>query len=282
MAIITTNDNRRYQTADVTRTNSGMIIGGAATAACTTVATTSLRKFIGNKTSQISQSCNLNTLYGAVGAAFTQSGLADKGVKIINITTPKNSNYTPPFNLKLKFSKKILKRIEELKKGKNACFVPETKKILINMEKIGVAAFHEIGHAMNYNFSKFWGCMQKVRIQMPKVAGGIMLAALLTRKKVDGEKPQNSFDKAATFVKNNVGKLVLLTFVPTIAEELKASHNGNKMAAEVLGSDMLKKIKTSNKLGALSYISGAILTAGAAVAGSKIRDEITKPKEITD
>ena len=54
------------------------------------------------------------------------------------------------------------------------------------------------------------------------------------------------------------------------------------MAAEVLGSDMLKKIKTSNKLGALSYISGAILTAGAAVAGSKIRDEITKPKEITD
>ena len=45
---------------------------------------------------------------------------------------------------------------------------------------------------------------------------------------------------------------------------------------------MLKKVKNFNKVGAMTYIVGAILAGLAAVVGSKVRDAIAKPKEITD
>lgn len=170
--------------------------------------------------------------------------------------------------------------IEAIKAGKNACYIPKTKQVVVNLEKFGLSAFHEMGHAINHNCSKLWSCMQKMRMPMMALSSLFTLTALFKRKKADGEKPKNGFDKATTFIKNNVGKLVTLSFVPIVAEELMASHRGNKMAEKVLSKDMLKKVKLSNKLGAITYVTTAVATGAAAFVASKVRDKIAHPKEV--
>ena len=67
------------------------------------------------------------------------------------------------------------------------------------------------------------------------------LKTLLKRKKLDGEEPKNNFDKATTFIKNNVGKLAALSFAPLIAEELAASYKGEKLAKAAQNEYLHKK-----------------------------------------
>ena len=176
------------------------------------------------------------------------------------------------------------KMIQMLEKGRNALFAPKNKrggnKVIINIEKLGVATFHEIGHAMNHNMSKFWKSMQKMRMPMILTGGTLSLIALMKRPKAEGEEPRNAFDKTTTFIKNNVGKLVTLTFVPIIAEELKATSRGNKLAKELLSPETAKKVKTLNKFGAITYIASAGVSGLAAYVANIVRDAIAHPKEI--
>ena len=166
------------------------------------------------------------------------------------------------------------------KKGNNAAYIPKTKKIAVNIDKLGASAFHEMGHAINHNQSKIWKVIQGMRAPS-MIAGGVFaLTALFKRKKIEGEQPVNTFDKVTTFVKDNVGKLVLASFVPIVSEELMATYRGNKMAKKLLPSELFAKVKKLNKLGAVTYISTALLTAFAAFSASKIRDGIAKPKQI--
>lgn len=280
MAIIVTNDDRKYQTPSMGRAvAAGTIAGGAASAAIL-VANKKVGDLVGDKLSKMSQANDANTLKQGIEDSFRKSGLAEKGVTFFNVN--EKTKIDSVFDTIPAPIRNLISPIEAIKKGKNASYVFDTKQILVNVDKFGVSAFHEMGHAVNHNFSKFWSGMQGLRMPMQSLSGLLMLTALLKRKKVEGEEPKNGFDKATTFIKNNVGKLVALTFVPIVAEELKASHNGNKMAEKVLNKDMLKKVKNFNKVGAITYISAAVLSGLAAVGLSKIRDVLTKPKEIID
>lgn len=280
MTIITTNDDRRYQTPSIGRSIAAVTIGGSATTAVALGLNKQLEDLVGNKSSKMSQACDANTLKQGIDDAFRKSGLPEKGVKFLNVN--EKTQLKSRFDILPAPIRNLFSPLEAIKKGKNAGYVFETKQVLVNVDKIGLSAFHEMGHAANQNFSKFWKSMQGLRMPMQNLSGLFMLTALLKRKKAEGEEPKNEFDRATTFIKNNVGKLVALTFVPIIAEELRATHNGNKIAEKVLDKGMLKKVKNFNKVGAMTYIVGAILAGLAAVAGSKIRDAIAKPKEITD
>lgn len=167
-----------------------------------------------------------------------------------------------------------------LKEGDNACFLPKANKCVVNMEKIGTSAFHEIGHSINRNMSTFWKAMQKMRTPAMLTAGVIPLVGLFKRKKVEGEEPKNAVDKVTTFIKEHCGKLTTLAFVPVVAEELKASQRGNKLAKQLLSPEMYKKVVKSNKLGAASYVLAAGAAGLTAFVGSTVRDALSKPKEI--
>lgn len=177
-----------------------------------------------------------------------------------------------------KLYRKILQNTFEY--GNNAAFFPKSNKIGVNIEKLGASTFHEMGHAINRHMSTFWKGMQKLRAPAMITGSVLSLTALIKRKKVEGEQPKNKFDKATTFIKNNVGKLVSLTFVPIVAEELMASYRGNKMAKSLLPAEMFKKIRKTNALGAITYISAGIGAGLAAFVASKVRDEIAEPKKV--
>ena len=82
-------------------------------------------------------------------------------------------------------------------KGKNAAFLnkdilyTEYKKnmVLINREKFPLAVIHELGHAFNFNNSKFYGALQKMIIPGIAIAGSIPFFTAFTKdtKAQDGE-----------------------------------------------------------------------------------------------
>lgn len=222
------------------------------------------------------------SLHAHIGELITnkKSTLADlhpqnpKLVEVIEKSFPK-------FLQKTRIGKVLMEAvISSVEGAQNAFYSPNAKRVILNSNEFGISAFHEMGHAINHNCSKFWKVMQKMRTPMGLLGTTAATVALFKRKKVEGEEPKNAFDKATTFVKNNVGKIVTLSFVPIIAEELKATQRGNKLAAKVLSKDMLKKVKKGNALGAATYVSAAIFSGAGAFLASKIRDKIAKPKEV--
>lgn len=277
MTIITTNDDRRYQTANFGKTAGAVLVGSGAYAA-TGLAQLPFAKSCLNKMAKIGQSCDSVVLNNGVDNALANSKLSSKGVGIVDVNS--NLHTKPRFNKFPKWLNDLLDPTVDIKAGKNAVFNFSSNQIFVNREKFGVATFHEMGHAVNRNFSKFWKGMQGLRGPCMVLGGLFGTVALFKRKKVEGEEPKGFFDKTTTFIKNNVGKLTLATFVPIVAEELMATYRGNKMAKKVLSPELVKKVKATNRLGAATYITSAIAGALAAVAGSKVRDAIAKPKEI--
>lgn len=165
-------------------------------------------------------------------------------------------------------------------RGRNAVFLLNKNKIVLRKSKMGTAGFHELGHAINKNSSKFWKVVQKMRIPGMVLTSAILFTALFKRKKAEGEEPKGIFDKTTTFVKENAGKLSLLAGLPVFAEEMMASFRGNKLAKQVLSPELYNKVLKTNKWSALIYASGFLATGLIGYLTSKTRDAVAKPKEI--
>ena len=320
MTIITTNDDRKYQTAGIGKTMAAVAVGGVINNAVSNSIKQGVSVPAINGMKQANKGLSVDALRAGIKDAFYNEAKLNTavggGVKILELVDhqklpgpvevlveglsdvklkqlPESSanliksiraNLACPESLKNSklgdFISVLMARM--LEQGDNACFLFKTNEIVVNTEKLGTATFHEMGHAVNYNFSKFWKGMQGLRLPCMALGGLLGTVALFKRKKVEGEEPNGFIDKTTTFIKNNVGKLVLLTSAPIVAEELMATHRGNKMAKKVLSPELFNKVKLTNRWGAATYITSAVGAALAAVAGSKIRDAIAKPKEITD
>ena len=212
--------------------------------------------------------------------ALVITGMKAKGVAIIDYAG------TPIKNEKLSIFGRVKRTILDqnigaaISEGRNAGYGRISNKVMINTEKFGPAGFHEIGHSINFNNSKFWRALQKYKLCAPLVALSIAGVAILKRKKADGEKPTGFFDRTTTFIKNNAGKLAFGAMVPMIAEEVMASVRGNKLAKSLLSPELAKKVIKSNRWGALSYVGAAAAVGLAATLGSKVRDKIASPKPV--
>ena len=306
--LITTQDGRIYRKADEKHVAGGVLVGLWANKKVKTA----IRE-IGNKpfARTLCEECRGNNIFrSAAERAFANSPLKGRGVEFINavdvaemermcdvanpvataasaLNTRRNILFKLINKIKqLKLSKKISDRkilIRQTVDGNNA-FYSHTgfanQKIFVNLDRNAQAAFHEMGHAMNRNFSKIGCLLQNVRHPAAKLCSVALASALLIRKKEKGEKPKNFLDKAGMFLKNNCGLIAAAGYLPTIAEEALASYNGRKIAAQFLSAENLKKLKVYNSKALLTYIATGIgITAGVIVA-SKIRDLIAKPKEV--
>lgn len=172
--------------------------------------------------------------------------------------------------------------LKEAAEGRNAFFNPHTNAILINPKgKMQFGIFHEVGHALNLNSSTLGKILQKSRTPFIAVLGGLaMFTALFKRKKAEGEKPEGTFDKATTFVKNNCGKIAFLGMTPILIEEAMATFKGEKLAKQLLSPDKLKELKTLNRKAYVTYAAGALALGAGTWLLSFIRDKIAAPKKI--
>ncbi len=159
------------------------------------------------------------------------------------------------------------------KNGKNAAFFPNTHKILINSEKLGLAVFHEMGHAINKNMSNAGKLLQRMR--SVSLAAPIFFAvAMLTNKRTAENPPQTKWQKTKNFIKENIGKISTLCFMPMVAEEIMASVRGQKLAKSVVPKELIKNVNKTHMVGAASYIGAAVIAGLAAFLANKVRDKV--------
>ena len=286
--VIVTDDGRYYEKPSKARTV-GAFIAGNSVYSIPPLLQTATTFSLMDKMRALNDPKDTLVISNALKSALEKSGLKNT-VELIEYSGSKSRSFA-------EFIKKYINAVRggkiskpkaiasfsvnSLKSGFNAGFVPIINQIHINTEKIGTAGFHEIGHAINFNTSKFWKAMQKSRfISMKLVIPTLVLVALCKRKKAEGEEPKGFFDKTTTFIKNNVGKLSFAAMIPVVAEEIKATARGNKLAKELLKPELYEKVLKTNKFGALSYICAAFAVSIGAYAANKARDAIAKPKEI--
>ena len=217
-----------------------------------------------------------------VDSAMELSGLNKAGVKLID-ATPFNAqevrnmlrNEYGIFN-KI-YPKKYIDLLVnntagQIFHGANGVFAKKTNSIISGPDK-SLLIFHEMGHAMNRNLGKFTRTLGNMRVA--GLLGTVcLMTALIKDKKQDGKKPEGFFDKTTTFIKNNVGKLMFMSFVPLLAEEGLASIRGQKIAKQLLSPELYKKVVKGNALGFSSYLLMSIGAGLGAFAANKVRDKI--------
>ncbi len=235
-----------------------------------------------------------------INQGFENSNLKSVGAEIVDISKladPKaeiaeclrksaNKTFRGKLYNKTKFGRVYLERTairpwaQMLVSGENAAALFNTNKIILDTEKIGTAAFHEMGHLMNRNFSKIGKILQRIKSPFTMLAGILSTIALLTNKRTEANPPKNAWQKTTTFIKENVGKLVAICFVPTIAEEAMASVRGQKLAKSILSKDLMKNVSKHHVLGLASYVGVAIATGVSAFAANKVRDRVAHGKNV--
>ena len=182
------------------------------------------------------------------------SGLAKKGLRIINETNPKT----------------------DIGKGLNACFIPATKEIKLNIEKASISGFHELGHAINNMKGGFGSILQKLRGPGMALAGIMGSVALLSRNKPKDEK--RDFKDV---IMDNCGKIAFVGMLPTVAEETLASVRGIQMAKKAgLGKEIIQNLKKFYGKALLSYGGYALVTGTSVFLASKIMESFTRPKKV--
>lgn len=266
--------------------------------------------FSRNIIKQVNKASNIN-ISEQINQAFENSGLKSKSAelidisKIVDVNDYNSSLLFPEENIieyirkeaqqnpigkilnKTKAGKEFLENTEispmakMLAKGKNAAALIYTNKIILDSEKIGMASFHEMGHLMNRNFSRIGKLLQTTRIPLLLTTSILPTFALLTNKRSADNPPVTAWQKTKTFIKENIGKLTTLAFVPIIAEEIMASVKGQKLAKSVLPKELMKNVSRTHMLSTTSYIATALITGVGAFVANKVRDLIAHGKKST-
>lgn len=290
-AIIVTDDGKRYQKVGLAQAAGGVFVANMAGGA-TNLAVRKLSHIPLKTMDKLAKNLDADTFKQAADKAFEKSGLAEKGVKFIDATSNNKEVIEETFQkalpnwikknptLKKFYDNKLSKHSNTVLKGRNACYIPRANTILVNKDKMSWASFHEMGHATNKHMGGFGKVLSKLRGPMAALSSIALLTALFKRKKADGEKPQGTFDKVTTFIKENAGKLAFAGMTPLMLEEGLASIKGAKLAKGLLSPENLKKLNKMNAYAFISYIGLATATGLSAFVISKVRDAIAAPKEI--
>ena len=198
--------------------------------------------------------------------AVEESGLKEKGLRVIHTELSEAERLLPPENI----------ANYDVKKGLNAFFSPSTKNIVLNLKKATISGFHELGHAMNNMSGKVGKVLQKMRGPGYWVAGLMGTVALFNRNKPKDAK-RNAFD----WVLDNCHWIAVAGMLPTVAEEALASYKGIKAAkAAGLADNLVKNLRKFYGKALMSYAGYAIVTGLSVYAVSKIMDVFTRPQKV--
>ena len=205
---------------------------------------------------QIVKEHSNNHLYqDAFFKAIENSGLKEKGLEFINITSSE--------------------QYKDIAEGLNACYIPSKRQVLLNADKATISGFHELGHAMNHLKSRFGKLLQKCRKPGYAIAAFMGSFALLSRNK-----PKDANRDLKDVILDNSGKIAFIAILPTILEEGLASYKGVKLAQEAgLESSLVKNLKKIYRKAFMSYAGYGLLAGLSVYAASKIMEKFTRPTE---
>jgi len=170
----------------------------------------------------------------------------------------------------MKTKSKMFKIVAE---GKNSFFSPIGNIIAVNNKKLAASAFHEMGHALNFHKGHF-----PIRLRnLGRLAVPVMLGIGLfksNKQNSENKEKEGLVGKTTSFIKNNAGKLIFASFLPTIAEEALASYKGEKLAKKVLSPELFKKVHLMNAKALSTYVISSVLFGSIAALAINVRDKV--------
>ena len=154
----------------------------------------------------------------------------------------------------------------------------EQNSINVNMKKLPLASFHEMGHAFNFNNSAVWKTIQKankIKVLAPLF---VMIPALTKEHKAQEGQELTKKQKFVNGLRKACPFLAGATMLPTVLEEGMATLRANNWAKEVFKDtpELAKKVAKGNKWGFISYSMIAILTVLASLVAKKVKDASNK------
>ena len=162
--------------------------------------------------------------------------------------------------------------------GQNAYYQPSTRRIVINTDKISIAGFHEVGHALNDLKGRFGKLLSKMRWPGRAAAGLMGYIAMFSSSKPK-DAPDSIYDK----IKNNCGKIAFACMLPTVFEEGMASYKGVKLAKKTgLAKPSINNMKKLYTKALLTYIGHATATGLAVGAANIIMENFSRPKKMQE
>ena len=169
--------------------------------------------------------------------------------------------------------------LEAIQEGLNAGYA-RNNKIYMPENKVSFLAFHEIGHSINFNNSKFWKGMQKLRMPALTLASLPMIYGAISKEsKAENGKELNKKQKINNFIRNNAGKLSFATMLPVLAEEGMATIRGQKLANQLLPKNIARTVLKGNSVAYTSYLITALGFAAAAYTAVKIKDAFVNKRD---
>lgn len=186
--------------------------------------------------------------------SIKDSGLAEKGVELIHEANSAT----------------------DIGRGLNACYIPASKQIKLNLDKASISGFHEAGHAWNHLKSRTGKILQALRAPGYAIAGLMGTVALFSRNK-----PKEAERDFKDIIQDNCGKIAFIAMLPTVAEEALASRRGIKLAKlGGLSDTAIKNLKKFYGKALLSYVGYALVTGLSVFSASKIMEKFTRPKKV--
>lgn len=219
----------------------------------------------------------IDIIHAASEKALELGGVKDKGVAI---------EWLKPSGKKLSLFDKLqlvsnpARMVEGIQEGLNAGYSAFQNKIYMPENKVSFLAFHEIGHSINFNNSKFWKGMQKLRMPALALASLPMIYGAISKEsKAEDGKELNKKQKINNFIRNNAGKLSFATMLPVLAEEGMATIRGQKLANQLLPKNIARKVLKGNAVAYTSYLITALGFAAAAYTAVKVKDAFVNKRD---
>lgn len=172
------------------------------------------------------------------------------------------------------------KEVAEQKLKEKVTYI-KGNSVLLSKNGLHSAGFHELGHAMNANLSKFGKILQKcspVSTLVPLLLG-VYGACTRKSKSKNEDGKLNGAQRTHNFVRNNAGKLAFLASVPMLLEEAMATVKGQKFANKLLKPELAKKVLKANIWAYTTYLTLGIFGALAAATAVKVKDGAIAKKE---
>ena len=220
-------------------------------------------------------SVTISKIHDGARKAWQESGLAKKGVKV-------------------KFLKKVGDKltlkdlripVNMVEKGVNAFFMAALKGndagvILMPEKDISYALYHELGHAHNFNMSKFGKILFKCRLVSMYAPAFIALYGAFSRKsKPEDGKELTGVQKTNNFIRDNAGKLSLACTLPMLLEEGMATKKGLGWAKKYLSPENFKIVIKGNLIAYTSYLLTAASMGLASWLAVKVKDKLIAKRE---
>lgn len=224
------------------------------------------------------ESTTRNRNYKKAAQQVFQKTVEPKGVKLLSFKELRSrAANTPQFNFKGNWFKEFAKlstlnAYNNILEGNNSMYFYRSKEIGVNMHKCSVSAFHEMGHALNYNTKGIGKCLQSM-----KKAGGLVtaiafLTAVFRKPSAPEETSESLTGRFFDFVKDNCVGIAAAGQLPNLFEEGLASVRGHNLAKKVINPTQLKNLAKVNGTAWLTYLTVSAATVLGVYVSDKVRN----------